>query len=232
MKQLSEFQKALVTSVLEDFSDIPAEEEIDLTFSPEFESRAESLISRTDSRLWRATNTTLKRIILIAAVIAMLAATAMAVPPVREAILDYFLTDRGSTYGITFDPEEAANAPGELLTAYAPAWVPEDFELAIEDVSPAGGAFWYTDPEDEWICFTQYILPTDATDDWFSVNAEETSRYSQLVGEYRVEVIESRSVYFWFWTDNEYLYSLECTYGVDPDTTEQVFHSIHPIDWP
>lgn len=232
MKQLSEFQKALVTSILEDFSDIPTEEEIDLTFSPGFEERAQTLISRTDSRLWRATNTTLKRIILIAAVIAMLAATAMAVPPVREAILDYFLTDRGSTYGITFDPNEAANAPRELLTAYAPAWVPEDFELTIEDVSAAGGAFWYTNPEDEWICFTQYLLPADITDDWFSVNAEETSRYSRLVGDYIVEVIESRSVYFWFWTDNEYLYSLECTYGVDPDTTEQVFHSIVPIDWP
>ena len=120
MKQLSEFQKALVSSVLEDFADIPAEDEIDLTFSPEFEERAQSLISRTGSRLWRATNTTLRRIVLIAAIIALLSATAMALPPVREAILDFFLTDRVTEYGITFDPEEAAAAPRELLTPCAP----------------------------------------------------------------------------------------------------------------
>lgn len=232
MKQLSEFQRALLDAVLEDYADIPAEEEIDLTFSPEFESRAQTLISRTDSRLWRATNTALKRILLIAAVIATLAATAFAVPPIREAILDYFLTDRDSYYGITFDPDEAADAPRELQTAYAPYWVPDGFELAIEDISAAGGAFWYVDAGDNWICFTQYLLPADAADDWFSINAEETDRYSRLVGEYRVEVIESHSVYFWIWTDNEYLYSLECSYGVSEETTEQVFHSIQPIDWP
>lgn len=232
MKQLSEFQKALVSSVLEDFADIPAEDGIDLTFSPEFEERARRLISRSDSRLWRATNITLRRIVLVAAIIALLSATAMALPPVREAILDFFLTDRVTEYGITFDPEEAAAAPRELLTPCAPTWVPEGFEPVLEDVSAAGGAFWYANPHDEWICFTQYLLPADTGDDWFSVNAEETSRFSRLVGEYRVEVVESRSVYFWFWTDNEYLYSLECTYGVDPDTTEQVFRSIVPIDWP
>lgn len=196
-------------------------------------SNGPSLISRTDSRLWRATNTTLKRILLIAAVIATLAATAFAVPPIREAILDYFLTDHDTYYGITFDPDEAADAPRELQTAYAPTWAPEGFELAIEDVSAAGSAFWYADAEDNWICFTQYLLPPDATnDDWFGINADESQRYARLVGEYRVEVIESRSVYFWIWTDNEYLYSLECSYGVSEETTEQVFHSIQPIDWP
>lgn len=232
MKQLSEFQKALLDAALEDYADIPAEEEIDLTISPEFDSRARKLISQTDSRLWRATNTTLKRVILIAAVIALLSATAIAVPPIREAILDYFITDHDTDYGITFDPDEAADAPREMQTAYAPTWIPEGFEPAIEDVSVAGGAFWYVNAEDSWICFTQYILPADASDDWFSINAEQTSHYSRLVGEYRVEIIESRSVYFWVWTDNEYLYSLECSYGVPEETTEQVFHSIQPIDWP
>lgn len=37
--KLTPFQQALVTAVLEDYTDIPPEDEIELVFSPEFEAR-------------------------------------------------------------------------------------------------------------------------------------------------------------------------------------------------
>ena len=158
---------------------------------------------------------------------AMLATTAMAIPSVREAIIDFFFTNHSEYYGITFDPNEAANAPAEIVDVYGPTYIPDGYELVIEDVSQAGVAYWYVNENDQWICFTQYVIPPDATDDsWFGVNAEETQRQSFLMGDYLVEEIQSQSVYFWFWTDNMYLYSLEISNGISSEITEQVFSSI------
>ena len=226
-RPLSEFQRALLNATLEDFSDVPEEGDIDLTPSPKFQAEAAALIRRTQRSHWRYTNTTLKRAILIAAVIAMLATSVLAIPAVREAVIEFLFPDHSTHYGITFDPDEAASAPDAIGQVYGPTYIPEGYALAIEDVSPAGAAFWYANAQDQWICFTQYVLPPDPTDDsWFGVNAEESERQSILVGDYLVEEIQSRSVYFWFWTDNQYLYSLEISSGTPREIAEQVLRSV------
>ena len=232
-KVLSDFQSALLRATLEDFADIPRENEIEIEISPAFESKSLELIRNTQHRFRHHPKNTFRRLILIAAILSILATTALAIPSVREAIIDYFFEDHSSHYGITFDPEEAASAPDEILEVYGPAFVPAGYTLVIEDVSSAGVAFWYANEEDQWICITQYVLPPDAADDsWFGVNAEETSRKSMLIGEYLVEQIQSRSVYFWFWTDNRYLYSLEISNGIPAEWTEEVYRSIHLLYLP
>ncbi len=226
-KPLSEFQRALLNATLEDFADVPGEQDIDLNPSPKFQAEAAALIRRSRSLHWRYTNTALKRALIIAALIAMLATSAMAIPAVREAVIDFLFPLHSDYYGITFDPQEAALAPDEIRAVYGPTHIPEGYELAIEDVSPAGVAFWYVNAQDQWICFTQYVIPPDATDDsWFGVNAEEAERQSILMGDYLVEEIQSKSVYFWFWTDNQYLYSLEISNGTPREIAEQVLRSV------
>lgn len=226
-RPLSEFQRALLNAALEDFADIPGERDIDLSPSPEFQAKAAELIRHTQRSHWRYMNTTLKRAILIAAVIAMLTTSVLAIPSLREAVIDFLFPEHTTHYGITFDPDEAASAPDEIVQVYGPTHIPEGYELAIEDVSAAGVAFWYTNAQDQWICFTQYVIPPDATDDsWFGVNAEDSQRQSILMGDYLVEEIQSKSVYFWFWTDNQYLYSLEITNGTPREIAEQVLHSV------
>ncbi len=226
-KTLSEFQRALLQASMEDFADVPSEENIDLIPSPKFQAEAVALIRRTSRPGWRHVNTALKRAVIIAAMVAALVTTAMAIPAVREAVIDFFFPDHSEYYGITFDPDAASLAPDEIQQVLGPTFVPEGYELVMEDVSPAGVAFWYADAQDQWICFTQYVIPPDATDDsWFGVNAEETERQSILMGDYLVEEIQSRSVYFWFWTDNSYLYSLEITNSIPREIAEEVFRSI------
>lgn len=226
-RPLSEFQRALLNASLEDFSDVPEEGDIDLIPSPKFQAEAAALIRHTQRPHWRYMNTTLKRAIIIAAVIAMLATSVMAIPALREAVINFLFPDHITHYGITFEPDEAANAPEAILQVYGPTHIPEGYELAIEDVSAAGVAFWYVNAQDQWICFTQYVLPPDPTDDtWFGVNAEQAERQSLLVGDYLVEEIQSKSVYFWFWTDNQYLYSLEISNGTPREIAEQVLRSV------
>lgn len=230
-KKLSTFQTALVDAVLDDFADVPCEQELDLAFSPEFESRSRELIDGSRQPLRFHASRRVRRFILVAAILSALITSALAIPAVREAIIDFFFTSDAGTYGITFDEAEAASAPREIVEVYGPTWIPEGFELAIEDVSAAGAAYWYANTEDHWICFTQYIIMEEASEsDWFGVNAEETGRSSMLLGDYRVEEIRSKSVYFWFWTDNRYLYSLEISNEVPEAVAEEVFHSIAQID--
>lgn len=229
-RPLSEFQRALLNASLEDFANVPEERDIDLIPSPKFQAEAAALISHTQHPHWRYMNTTLKRAIIIAAVIAMLATSVLAIPVLREAVINFLFPDHSTHYGITFDPEEAANAPDAILQVYGPTHIPEGYVLAIEDVSAAGVAFWYVNAQDQWICFTQYVLPPDPTDDtWFGVNAEDAERQSILVGDYLVEEIQSKSVYFWFWTDNQYLYSLEISNGTPREIAEQVLRSVVPL---
>ena len=226
-KKLSDFQSALLNAVLDDYADIPCEEEIELELSPRFQAKANELIHHPRRY---SHSPTVRRFLIIAAIISILVTSALAIPAVREEILDFFLVERSGTYGITFNPEEAETAPDKIVEVYGPTYVPDGYELVIEDVSAAGVAFWYVNENDQWICFTQYLLPPDATDDsWFGINAEETSRRSMLLGEYLVEEIRSRSVCFWFWTDNRYLYSLEISNGTPARVTEEVYYSIRPL---
>lgn len=226
-KKLSDFQSALLHAVLEDYADIPEEAEINIALSPQLQSKAKELIHHPGRYSHRLT---IRRVLIIAAILSILATTALAIPSVREAIVDFFLVEHSGSYGITFDPAEAETAPREIVEVYGPTDVPDGYELVIEDVSAAGVAFWYANEEDQWICFTQYVLPPDATDDsWFGVNAEETSRRSMLLGEFLVEEIQSRSAYFWFWTDNSYLYSLEISNEIPVETTEEVYRSLKAL---
>ena len=226
-KKLSAFQTALVDAVLEDFADVPEEQQIDLALSSVFESRCVELIDRSHRPLMLHTSKRIRRIILVAAIVSALIGSALAIPAVREAFIDFFFIEDSDVYGITFDADEAAFAPREILEVYGPTYVPEGYELAIEDVSAAGVAYWYANSEDQWICFTQYIIMENASeDDWFGVNAGETAGSSMLLGDYLVEEIRSRSVYFWFWTDNRYLYSLEISNEVPKTVAEEVFHGI------
>ena len=90
-KVLSEFQSALLDATLDDFSDIPHEDDINIEMSANFLTNADALIANSKRQSLHTVNLTLKRLILIAAIISMLATTAMAIPAVREAIIDFFL---------------------------------------------------------------------------------------------------------------------------------------------
>ena len=105
--KMTPFQQALVTAVLEEYKDIPQEDALQLSFSPAFEESMRPLI---EPRRWepaRGMSKTLRRVILIAVLLAALATTVLAVPSVREAIVKFFVTESKNRYHIHFDPEQA-----------------------------------------------------------------------------------------------------------------------------
>ena len=68
-KTSREFERAMWDSLREEFADVPKEEELDLSFSPEFEQRMDSLCRSTSRKSWKYVNTTAKRVLIAAVLI-------------------------------------------------------------------------------------------------------------------------------------------------------------------
>lgn len=227
----ADVKKAILDCVLDRYNSIPAENEIEYTFSQKFEKWAQKLIKKTQDKQFetnpRFSGRTLKLAIIVAALIAMLAVTAMAVPAIREAILDFFLNDRGESYGITFDPEQAASAPNNIQEYRIPQYIPQDFDLIVNDQCVAGVTVAWMNNKDELIYYTQAAIPEDATkDNWIGISSEGVERSSAILDGYKVEIIQDEMVYTAIWTDNEYLYCIELPNSIDLTTLHQIIKSI------
>lgn len=227
----ADVKTAILDCVLDRYNNIPAENEIEYTFSQKFEKWAQKLIKKTPDQTIK-TNTrfsgrTLKIAIIVAALIAMLAVTAMAVPAIREAILDFFLNDRGESYGITFDPEQAASAPPEIMEYRIPQYVPDGYTVILDDKSVAAVVIVWMNDKDELISFNQRIINKEADQDsWIGISSEGVERSSIILDGYKVEIIQDEMVYTAIWTDNEYLYFIELPNSLDFTMLQQIINSI------
>lgn len=124
---MTAFEQAVVDSILAEYKDLPDEDELNENASFDFQHWSIKLIKKTRNPYWYYVNTTVKKVILIAIIFSMLTVTAMAVPSIREAIIDFFFHNHGERYGITFDPIEAEKAPDEIEVAYSPVHLPDAY---------------------------------------------------------------------------------------------------------
>ena len=123
------FERALIDATLEEYSDVPdCEDKIAIQLSDHFIRKTEKLNRKTVSKGWKYQNTVWKRVALIAILAAVLAASAMAIPAVREAIIKFFLHDEGTHYEVSFDPIQAASAPDSIETVYLPTYIPDGYQ--------------------------------------------------------------------------------------------------------
>lgn len=229
-KQSTPFEQALVDSILSEYRELPAEDELPYEFSPRFQRWAQKLLRKTRNPAWYYVNTTFKKVIITTIIISMLAITAMAVPAIREAIIDFFLTERETSYGITFDPEEAATAPDSIQTIYFPGFLPENFELIDSHYAPMQTYGIWHSADGQLISYVQNPIPENAaSDNWIGIDAEGANRTSQIIGEYLVEIVWLEESYSLHWTDNAYVYSLELPNSLSQEVMLEIFSSIQPV---
>ena len=227
---LTPFEHALVDSILSEYRELPAEDELPYEFSPGFQRWAHKLIRKTHNPAWYYVNTTFKKVIIAAIIISMLAITAMAVPAIREAIIDFFLTERETSYGITFNPEEAATSPKEIEIRCTPTMIPLGFEIIDNSVNTYSLSYLWMNGDGQLIYFTQETIPENATsDNWIGIDAEGATRTSQIIGEYLVEIVWLEESYSLHWTDNAYVYSLELPNSISQEVMLEIVSSIQPI---
>lgn len=225
---LTPFEQALLDASLEAFSDIPeSEEEINVTFSPRFEKASYRLLMKTSRRIWRYTNTAAKRVAVAAVIVAALTMTAMAIPAVREAVIAFFLGNRGTHYEVTFDPEQAANAPEQIEAVFLPTYLPEGFRQGSASIVTAGVSVIWADEAQNFIAFDQFPIPDGVTgvEDWYGINAEDVAVQTLHIGGYEVICIHDEGRTY-LWTDNAYFYSLYCDSAVSDEEMQRIFCSI------
>lgn len=228
MKQQA-FKQALLDAALEEFRDIPAEKDIDLELSEEFEAMGRQLLERPEKKAVRTLGRGLRRAILIAAIIAALATTAMAVPAIREALIKFFSHNAGTHYEFSFDPEQAATAPDTIEKEYAPTYIPEGYSEDTYLVSEEVIIRIWASENGEHITFLQQIVPVDGTTPY--PNAENVAVETINLNGYEVFCINSQG-YMYHWTDNAYFYQLVFDSSVTEEECLKVFSSISPVDSP
>lgn len=222
--ELKPFEQALLDTSLEEFADIPAEEELELELSAAFEEKGAELIARVRRGNLRKVSTTVRRIILIAAIIAALAVSAMAVPSIREGIIRFFATNAGTHYEFSFDPEQAATAPEYIEKVYKPTYIPEGFyeDTAFIDIGCVV-YIWYSESGD-YISFDQLPIPNDSEGP--QPDAEDVEVETLNLNGYEVFAVYSDGFTLYHWTDNEYFYVLALGPSVTNDECIKVFYSI------
>lgn len=218
----AQLEEVLLEQSLCEFWNVPSEDEIGYVFSQEFQEKICQISKKSENAVWRVWQVPLKRAILIAAlVLLMLAGIACAFPSLREAIIDFVLMDQRECYGITFEPEMAVNAPRTIEKYMIPSNIPEGYTLACKSDGHSAVRMVWTGGGNDHICYSQVIIPEDATkDDWIGINAEETDRSSRNINGYKVEIISGKEdqQFVAVWTDNRYVYMVDISRNVpDPE---------------
>ena len=225
--KITVFQKALLDSVLIEYRDIPEEHELKDRFSEKFHLWADDFIAKQNPqkvRLRRAF-----RIALIAAALmALLAGTAMAIPAVREAIIDYLFVESEDTNDIKLNPDIVVTAPDIIETAYTVALIPEGYLLAKNLQSRDVISIRWAKGR-QMISFAQYTVKgkTDDTN-WIGVGNPDDPKRQVLIGEFIVAGIDQKEVYSFLWTNNEYFFLMHIPTDIDWDTMVKIVESVGP----
>lgn len=223
------FENALLDKALRSFDYIPAAEEINHEFSPEFERRSEKLIKKSASNVWHCVNTTAKKILIAAIIAALLTGTVLAVPALREGLIRIFIHDDGNLYSFTVDRNMIANAPTEIETAYSLTYIPDGYELANTVAVREGVvSLTYIDENDNWIDFRQEIVTQDPRNSLSGADSERSELKHVVLNGYEViRIIHEEDEVQLVWTDDEYFFELFCDKG-GLDEAKKVFYGIKP----
>lgn len=226
---MSAFENALLDKALRSFDYVPAAEEIDHEFSPEFERKSEKLIKKSGSNVWHCVNTTAKRLLIAAIIAALLTGTVLAVPALREGLIRMFVHDNGSMYFFTVDRNMIENAPTEIETAYNFTYLPDGYEVVCEVINEKIVSMDYMDENGGWISFTQELVTQDPRNKLGGMSDSERSKLEHVVlnGYKVIQIIHEEGEVEFLWTDNEYFFSLFCDKG-GLDEAKRVFYGIKP----
>ena len=231
----AQLKASLLAVAMREYAGIPAEEQIDHTFSLTFRQKAKELNRKSQRKVWRCWNIYRRRIIIIAVIVAMLATLAACTPIIKKFYIEYFFVDHGTHYGITFDPEQAAAAPRKCETYYIPHWNPDGNEPFIKYAAASDVTYVWIYKNVGAICYRQLPLPRDATNStWMGIDAESSERSSRQIKGYKVELFEDKenSYLMALWTDNSYLYTIEIspTDKNSLDTVKEIMDSMVAVD--
>lgn len=233
-KTLSIFEEALLDSVLLEFAGVPSEEDIEYSFTTDFERKSEKLIRKSRSRYWHHVNTTAKKLLIAAIITALLVGSAIAISWVSEGSIKLFMNSTGTNYYFTVDEDAIKKAPKDLETIYSPGYIPRGFNVAEVTVSDGHVSHVYESADKHRIEFIQEKMPDDPSDafDCYPTVADSKVYNVVLNGYDIIEIIyndgNGNSAIMMVWRSEDYFFSLYCDSPVTLAQARGMLLSIHP----
>ena len=128
----AEVRRAFREVMAEDYADVPAKEELNHTFSPEFYAKMDALIAEQKRGSWRLLSRQTRRALVAAAILAASLLLVACTPKLREAVAELVVTVYETFVRFTSDSVDG-QLRTEIETIYEFDPVPDGFEMVSRE---------------------------------------------------------------------------------------------------
>ena len=215
----NDFKNAFREVVSSEFAHIPTDENsIDFTFSERFNKRMAKLIKSQKKAYYSLINTAYKRVAIICIIILALLTTACSVKVIREPIVNFIKQVYESFTHYSYDGDTTDKITKEYYITAPDGFnqtniTNNDFLITTE----------YTNNNGDIIEYNQ--MTTEYSTGYF-VDNEQNNAYSETVNGIDIEFKEWYNTKSAIWTQNGYVFVLDCYGNVSFDTIKQMIVSL------
>lgn len=178
------------------------------TTTPEYDRKMQRLIKKVDRPLWAYTNTPLKRVACILAIIVFISVTSITVHAIYKKFFEFKCSQNTQFTEIFTKDIDMATAPDTILTRYT-IDVPQGYEFTFESPFEEGisktAVIRYADNSGSFIRFEQF------TAEMFKTNLDnEHSEFEEYTDENgNVFIInQTQSIVCVAWNNGEYIFKI------------------------
>lgn len=216
----AEFKQAFREVVSIEFSHIPTDENsIEYTFSKKFNRRMEKLIKAQKKVYWNLVSTTSKRVAIIFLAIFTMFTAAFSVKAIREPIIEFIKQIYESFTHYTFDGDTIEFIEKEFSIHQ----IPYGYEQIDKTTTDNSVVTIYKNELDYTIYFSQST--TDSHTGFF-VDNENGDLYTETINGINVDFKEWYDTKTAMWTQNGYVFTLDCTGNISFEEIKQMIMSI------
>lgn len=216
----AEFKQAFREVVSLEFSHIPTDENsIKYTFSEKFNKRMNKLIKSQKKVYWNLVNTATKRAAIIFIAILTVFTATFSVEAIREPIIKFIKQVYESFTHYSFDGDTIEFIEKE----FAIHQMPEGYEQIDKTVTDNSVVTIYKNELDYTIYFLQSTTDSHTV---FFVDNESGNSYTETVNGINVDFKEWYDTKTAMWTQNGYVFTLDCTGNISFDEIKQMIMSI------
>lgn len=193
-----ELEQAFRESFSREFSEIPATDiEINYTFSPQFEIKMNRLLRSQKRRGRCSKNSTMKKLLILAAILFALFTAAFAIPPISESVTGFLITHRS-------DHAKIGISGGRTEIEYECCFteIPAGFALTARVSTPIIISKTYDNANGDRIILDQSIA---VDGDTFFFDNENGTRWTQMVGTRGVLFCQYDDSLVAMWQEDGYL---------------------------
>jgi len=224
---MHELQEAFREAARREFAMVPAETELAYAFSDRFERKMRRMIRAEARGYWNLINTTAKRAAIAAAIFLTLLSTALAIRPIRERVIQFFIEVYEEYFEIRFGKEEKddIDPTPKPMVRYTLTELPEGYEEVKYIESDAFLWTSWQNKEGDGISLRQEAGTNEITLDRLP---EKTDRIFLNDLEVLVHTVKETKMYIW--EQDEYVFYLSCFEEIPAEVVYQMIETIKPTE--